>query len=172
MPAACEQERILSVTELTDRMRRTLEGTFPFVWVRGEIGELSFPGSGHIYFTLKDAGAQLQCVWFRDRQMRGRNFDPLTGEIFAEPRPDPVRLLRQGSELFCAGQISVYGPRGRYQLIVELVQAGGQGLLAQAFEAQTGAGCPRFFCRGAQTSAACQSQPRGAGDVTCRGRHP
>ena len=89
MPAACEQERILSVTELTDRMRRTLEGTFPFVWVRGEIGELSFPGSGHIYFTLKDAGAQLQCVWFRDRQMRGRNFDPLTGEIFAEPRPDP-----------------------------------------------------------------------------------
>ena len=57
MPAACEQERILSVTELTDRMRRTLEGTFPFVWVRGEIGELSFPGSGHIYFTLKDAGA-------------------------------------------------------------------------------------------------------------------
>ena len=126
MPAACEQERILSVTELTDRMRRTLEGAFPFVWVRGEIGELSFPGSGHIYFTLKDAGAQLQCVWFRDRQMRGRNFDPLTGEIFAEPRPDPVRLLRQGSELFCAGQISVYGPRGRYQLIVELVQAGGR----------------------------------------------
>ena len=84
MPAACEQERILSVTELTDRMRRTLEGTFPFVWVRGEIGELSFPGSGHIYFTL----------------------------------------------------------------------------------------CSRFFCRGAQTSAACQSQPRGAGDVTCRGCHP
>ena len=168
MPAACEQERILSVTELTDRMRRTLEGAFPFVWVRGEIGELSFPGSGHIYFTLKDAGAQLQCVWFRDRQIRGRNFDPLTGEIFAEPRPEPVRLLRQGSELFCAGQISVYGPRGRYQLIVELVQAGGQGLRG----AQTGAGCPRFFCRGAQTSAACQSQPRGAGDVTCRGCHP
>ncbi|MEQ2653067.1 exodeoxyribonuclease VII large subunit [Desulfovibrio piger] len=145
MPAACEQERILSVTELTDRMRRTLEGTFPFVWVRGEIGELSFPGSGHIYFTLKDAGAQLQCVWFRDRQMRGRNFDPLTGEIFAEPRPDPVRLLRQGSELFCAGQISVYGPRGRYQLIVELVQAGGQGLLAQAFEERKQALAARGF---------------------------
>ena len=145
MPAACEQERILSVTELTDRMRRTLEGTFPFVWVRGEIGELSFPGSGHIYFTLKDAGAQLQCVWFRDRQRRGRNFDPLTGEIFAEPRPDPVRLLRQGSELFCAGQISVYGPRGRYQLIVELVQAGGQGLLAQAFEKRKQALAARGF---------------------------
>ena len=145
MPAACEQERILSVTELTDRMRRTLEGTFPFVWVRGEIGELSFPGSGHVYFTLKDAGAQLQCVWFRDRQMRGRNFDPLTGEIFAEPRPDPVRLLRQGSELFCAGQISVYGPRGRYQLIVELVQAGGQGLLAQAFEERKQALAARGF---------------------------
>uniref|UniRef100_UPI003AB27717 exodeoxyribonuclease VII large subunit n=1 Tax=Desulfovibrio sp. TaxID=885 RepID=UPI003AB27717 len=145
MPATCEQERILSVTELTDRMRRTLEGAFPFVWVRGEIGELSFPGSGHIYFTLKDAGAQLQCVWFRDRQIRGRNFDPLTGEIFAEPRPDPVRLLRQGSELFCAGQISVYGPRGRYQLIVELVQAGGQGLLAQAFEERKQALAARGF---------------------------
>lgn len=134
MPAAYDHERILSVSELTDRMRRALEGGFPFVWVRGEIGELSFPGSGHIYFTLKDAGAQLQCVWFRDRQLRGRNFDPLTGEIFSEPRPDPVRLLRQGTEVFCAGQISIYGPRGRYQLMVELVQAGGRGLLAQAFE--------------------------------------
>ena len=77
--------------------------------------------------------------------MRGRNFDPLTGEIFAEPRPDPVRLLRQGSELFCAGQISVYGPRGRYQLIVELVQAGGQGLLAQAFEERKQALAARGF---------------------------
>lgn len=134
MPAVAGHERILSVSELTDRMRRTLEGTFPFVWVRGEVGNLSCPGSGHIYFTLKDAAAQLQCVWFRDRQMRGRNFDPLTGEIFSEPKPDPVRLLRQGSELFCAGQIGVYGPRGQYQLMVELVQAAGQGLLAQAFE--------------------------------------
>ena len=49
------QEAILSVRELTEQLRKTLEGRFPFVWVRGEVTNLTRPGSGHVYFTLKDA---------------------------------------------------------------------------------------------------------------------
>lgn len=126
---------ILSVRELTEELRRSLEGRFPFVWVRGEVTNLTRPGSGHVYFSLKDQDAQLQCVWFRQRQGRGgQAFDPLTGEVFDAPRPAPVDLLRNGLDVLCAGRISVYAPRGQYQLAVELAQPAGEGLLAQAFE--------------------------------------
>lgn len=127
-------EAILSVRALTERLRRTLETRYPFVWVRGEVSNLSRPASGHVYFSLKDAEAQLQCVWFRSRQREGRNFDPLTGEVFEGPRPSPLAALANGLELLCAGRVSVYAPRGQYQLVVELVQPAGAGLLAQAFE--------------------------------------
>jgi len=71
------QEAILSVRELTEQLRKTLEGRFPFVWVRGEVTNLTRPGSGHVYFTLKDADAQLQCVWFRHMQRQNsQGFDP------------------------------------------------------------------------------------------------
>lgn len=125
---------ILSVRALTERLRRTLETRYPFVWVRGEVSNLSRPASGHVYFSLKDAEAQLQCVWFRSRQWEGRNFDPLTGEVFEGSRPSPLAALANGLELLCAGRVSVYAPRGQYQLVVELVQPAGAGLLAQAFE--------------------------------------
>ena len=131
------QDGILTVRALTEQLRRSLEGRFPFVWVRGEVSNLSRPGSGHIYFSLKDQDAQLQCVWFRGQQRQaeqGRAFDPLTGEVFDTPRPSPLELLRNGLDLLCAGRVSVYAPRGQYQLLVELVQPTGQGLLAQAFE--------------------------------------
>lgn len=131
------QDDILTVRALTEQLRRSLEGRFPFVWVRGEVSNLSRPGSGHVYFSLKDQEAQLQCVWFRSRQRQaeqGQTFDPLTGEVFDSPRPSPLELLRNGLNMLCAGRISVYGPRGQYQLLVELAQPAGQGLLAQAFE--------------------------------------
>ncbi|MBD5626536.1 MAG: exodeoxyribonuclease VII large subunit [Desulfovibrio sp.] len=131
---ATPPEAILSVRALTERLRRTLETRYPFVWVRGEVSNLSRPASGHVYFSLKDAEAQLQCVWFRSRQREGRNFDPLTGEVFEGPRPSPLAALANGLELLCAGRVSVYAPRGQYQLVVELVQPAGAGLLAQAFE--------------------------------------
>lgn len=131
---AAAPEAILSVRALTERLRRTLETRYPFVWVRGEVSNLSRPASGHVYFSLKDAEAQLQCVWFRSRQREGRNFDPLTGEVFEGPRPSPLAALANGLELLCAGRVSVYAPRGQYQLVVELVQPAGAGLLAQAFE--------------------------------------
>ncbi len=117
------QDGILTVRALTEHLRRSLEGRFPFVWVRGEVSNLSRPGSGHIYFSLKDQDAQLQCVWFRGQQRQAEQeqaFDPLTGEVFDRPRPSPLELLRNGLNMLCAGRISVYAPRGQYQLLVEL----------------------------------------------------
>lgn len=131
------QDGILTVRALTEQLRKSLEGRFPFVWVRGEVSNLSRPGSGHVYFSLKDQDAQLQCVWFRGQQRQieqGQQFDPLTGEVFDKPRPSPLELLRNGLDLLCAGRVSVYALRGQYQLVVELVQPAGEGLLAQAFE--------------------------------------
>lgn len=131
------RDGILTVRELTELLRKSLEGRFPFVWVRGEVSNLSRPGSGHIYFSLKDQEAQLQCVWFRAQQReleQGRRFDPLTGEVFDKPRPAAQDLLKNGLDVLCAGRLSVYAPRGQYQLLIELIQPAGLGLLAQAFE--------------------------------------
>jgi exodeoxyribonuclease VII large subunit len=127
---------VLGVRELTEQLRGALEGKFPFVWVRGEVSNLSRPGSGHIYFSLKDADAQLQCVWFRQKQQSARQgFDPLTGEVLDPDAPSPLDMLRNGLDALCAGRVTVYAPRGQYQLVVDLVQPAGEGLLAQAFEA-------------------------------------
>lgn len=128
---------IQTVSSLTEQLRKSLESGFPFVWVKGEVTNLSRPASGHIYFSLKDARSQLQCVWFLGSQKKkaaGARFDPLTGEVFDTPRPEPVSMLRNGMEILCAGAISVYASRGQYQLLVRLVQQAGVGLLAMAFE--------------------------------------
>ena len=69
------------------------------------------------------------------QRQNSQGFDPLTGEVFDAPRPSPLELLRNGLDVLCAGRITLYAPRGQYQLAVELVQPAGEGLLAQAFEA-------------------------------------
>ncbi|MDD6180637.1 MAG: exodeoxyribonuclease VII large subunit [Desulfovibrionaceae bacterium] len=126
---------VLTVRELTERLRGLVEGRFPFVWVRGEVTDLSRPGSGHVYFTLKDGEAQLACVWFRQRQRDVESFDPLTGEVFEDgPRPSLAARLANGQQLCCAGAVRVYAPRGRYQLAVEFAQEAGRGQLAALFE--------------------------------------
>lgn len=126
---------ILSVRDLTDALRRKVEGAFPFVWVKGEVSNLSRPASGHVYFSLKDADALLNCVWFRGQQRPAEKFDPLTGEVFPDgPRKSMAQTLENGQQLLCAGRVSVYAPRGSYQLIVELVQEAGLGHLHAAFE--------------------------------------
>ena len=89
---------IQSVRQLTEQLRRMVERHFPFVWVRGEVGNLARPASGHFFFTLKDADAQLQCVWFRQQQRQRGTFDPLTGEVFETPPPAPEELLRPAGE--------------------------------------------------------------------------
>jgi len=128
-------EGILTVRELTECLRQCLEGRFPFVWVRGEVTNLSRPSSGHVYFSLKDQDSQVQCVWFLQQQRRSQGrFDPLTGEVHDKERISPLEALRNGLSAVCAGRISVFSLRGCYQLVVEVLQSEGQGGLAQLFE--------------------------------------
>jgi exodeoxyribonuclease VII large subunit len=111
---------IFSVRELTQAVKATLEGEFPIVWVRGQVSNLSRPGSGHVYFTLKDGEACLASVWFKSQQWQ----------------PAAARAaLADGQEVVCAGRLTVYPPRGTYQLVVEMVQDQGLGALFLEFEA-------------------------------------
>lgn len=126
---------ILSVSQVTRQINDKLEGAFPFVWVQGQVTNLSRPFSGHVYFSLKDENSMLAAVWFKNKRRESEKFDPLTGEIFEDgPKPDLSGTLSNGDEIACAGRISVYGPRGQYQLIVELAQEVGQGKLHAEFE--------------------------------------
>src|SRR5215470_8188683 len=108
--------KIFSVSELTGNIRRVLEKQLGKVWVTGEITNLRAQSSGHIYFTLKDAGAQLSCVVFRNEVVVNR------------------ALLQEGRKVVLEGQITVYEPRGQYQLRVSGAQLQGLGALQAAFE--------------------------------------
>ncbi|SDB57861.1 Exodeoxyribonuclease VII large subunit [Desulfonatronum thiosulfatophilum] len=112
---------IFSVRELTQAVKATLEGEFPLIWVRGQVSNLSRPGSGHIYFTLKDGDACLGAVWFKSQQW----------QIGSGGCP----RIADGQEVVCVGRLTVYPPRGTYQLVVEMVQDQGLGALFMAFEA-------------------------------------
>jgi len=107
---------VLSVTELTRQIKHLLEGQVGRVWVSGEITNLRFQSSGHTYFTLKDAGAQLNCVLFR-------------GEVKVDRS-----LLQDGRKVTLQGEVTVYEPRGQYQLQVTAVELEGLGALQAAFE--------------------------------------
>jgi len=111
-----QPEHVLSVTELTREIRDVLEGHIGAVWVEGEISNYRLQSSGHQYFTLKDAGAQLSCVMFRGAARYG------------------VRLT-EGAQVQLHGEISVYEARGQYQMVVKQAQLKGQGSLQAQFEA-------------------------------------
>lgn len=119
-----------TVGELTRAIKDVLTDEFPFVWVRGQVANLARPGSGHIYFSLKDAEASLNVVWFKSNQWSGTPGD----QSAAMPGGLPGGLA-EGAQVVCAGRIDVYAPRGVYQLIAELVRAEGVGDLWLAFEA-------------------------------------
>ncbi|MCH5276636.1 MAG: exodeoxyribonuclease VII large subunit [Desulfovibrionaceae bacterium] len=128
-------DSIFSVRELTERLRQMVEQRFPYAWVRGEVTNLSRPSSGHVYFSLREGDALLGCVWFAGRQKSQERFDPLTGEVWEDgPRPSLALSLENGQEIVCAGRLSVYGPRGAYQMIVDLARESGQGRWYLAFE--------------------------------------
>lgn len=128
-------DHILSVSALTAAIKGTLEASFPFVWVRGQVMNLSRPSSGHLYFSLRDEESSLAAVWFKGNQKEGERFDPLTGEVYEEgPRESLAVSLENGQEVVCAGRIAVYGPRGVYQLVVEIAQDAGRGRLHEEFE--------------------------------------
>ncbi len=107
--------KILTVSRLTALIKGVLEENFEHVWVEGEVSNLAMPVSGHLYFTLKDAGAQLRCVMFRAsaRALRFR--------------------LKDGMALVVRGRLSLFEPRGEYQLIVEYLEPQGIGALQLAF---------------------------------------
>jgi exodeoxyribonuclease VII large subunit len=109
--------RVESVSEFTRRVKALLESSVRPGWVRGEVSNLRAQSSGHVYFSLKDAGAQLACVLFRgDAARQGV-------------------ALRDGVQVVVFGEISVYEVRGQYQLIVRLVVDDGVGRLQKEFEA-------------------------------------
>ncbi|MFO7708980.1 MAG: exodeoxyribonuclease VII large subunit [Desulfobacterales bacterium] len=114
--AADTARRVLTVSELTARIKSLLEKNFPFVWICGEISNLRIPGSGHLYFTLKDESAQVAAVMFRN-QNRQLKFRP-----------------EDGMSVIGLGRISLYEPRGSYQIILEYLEPAGIGALQVAFE--------------------------------------
>jgi exodeoxyribonuclease VII large subunit len=125
---------IFEVRELTGAVKDVLESQFPFVWVRGEVGGVSRPASGHVYFNLKDAQARLSVVWFRRSQrcVAPGGVDPRTGEVLEH---GCTTELTEGTTVLVAGRLSVFEPQGAYQLVAELVQEQGAGQLAMQFEA-------------------------------------
>jgi exodeoxyribonuclease VII large subunit len=110
------QRRIYTVSELTTSIKVLLESQFPFIWISGEVSNFKKPSSGHFYFTLKDESAQIASVMFRN-QNRGVHFE-----------------LEDGLHILGLGRISVYEPRGSYQIILEYIEPRGIGALQLAFE--------------------------------------
>ncbi|HRP05712.1 MAG TPA: exodeoxyribonuclease VII large subunit, partial [Opitutaceae bacterium] len=111
------QDRVATVTEFTRRVKGLLESQIPPGWVRGEVSNLRRQSSGHVYFSLKDAGAQLSAVLFRGDAQR-----------------QSVEL-RDGQQVVVFGEISVYEARGNYQLIARVIVDDGVGKLQREFEA-------------------------------------
>ena len=112
-----QTSKILTVAELTRAIRGTLETKFRAVWVQGEISNYKLHPSGHQYFTLKDARAQIACVIFRNTM------------------PPLRQPLADGAQVQVYGQVSVFEARGQYQLSVQILQPRGLGLLQAKFEA-------------------------------------
>lgn len=108
---------VLSVGTLTANIRQLLQEHFSRVWVEGEVSNFKRHSSGHLYFTLKDASAQLRCVMFRS-DARSLRFEPADGML-----------------VHAGGQVSVYDARGEYQLVARRMRLAGEGAMRKAFEA-------------------------------------
>ncbi|MBU2055870.1 MAG: exodeoxyribonuclease VII large subunit [Proteobacteria bacterium] len=112
---------ILTVSMLNERIKSLLEEGFVLVWVEGEVSNLRRPASGHLYFTLKDSKSQIRAVIFRN--------------LFARPRGRTSDFaLEEGMSVVCRARLTVYPPRGEYQLVVDAVEPRGLGALQKAFE--------------------------------------
>ena len=116
-PSDSTQRNIITVTQLNRATSQLLADHFYSVLVEGEISNLSIPASGHIYFSLKDANAQVRCAMFRTRQSR----------LMFKPE--------NGKQVIIKAQVSLYEPRGDYQLIVDDIEEAGDGALRRAFDA-------------------------------------
>lgn len=108
---------VLSVTQLTFAIKQKLEASFPSLSVQGEVSNLRKQSSGHIYFTLKDEGAQVSAVLFRGNAL------------------NLARPLKEGDQIVIQGELSLYPPRGNYQIIVRTVEFSGVGDLLKKLHA-------------------------------------
>jgi len=111
------QRNILTVTQLNRATSQLLGEHFLSILVEGEISNLSMPSSGHLYFSLKDANAQVRCAMFKTQQRR------------------LVFKLKNGKQVVVKAQVSLYEPRGDFQLIIESVEEAGDGALRRTFDA-------------------------------------
>jgi len=110
------RDQVLTPSQLNTLARDLLEGAFPLVLVEGEIGNLSRPGSGHLYFTLKDARAQVRCALFK-------------------PKSQWLKFLpREGLKVVARGRLTLYEARGDYQLVCDSLEEAGEGALRRAFD--------------------------------------
>ena len=107
----------ISVSELTSKLKELIESNFSNIWIQGEISNFKHHSSGHMYFTLKDQGAELRCIMFRGFN-QGIHFKP-----------------EDGMDVILKGKITVYEPRGQYQVMVQNMEPAGVGTLFLAFEA-------------------------------------
>ena len=107
---------IFTVSRLNIEVKSALEGSFPLLWVTGEISNLAAPRSGHLYFTLKESGAQVRCAMFRSRRNLSRF------------------QAKDGMQVIVRARVTLYEPRGDYQLIIDHMEQAGEGLLRQQVE--------------------------------------
>lgn len=116
MSSLARDRQVLRPSQLNALARDLLEGSFPMVWVEGEISNFSRPASGHAYFTLKDERAQVRCALFRGKAQALR-FQP-----------------RDGMAVLARGRLTLYEARGDYQLVLDHLEEAGEGALRRAFE--------------------------------------
>lgn len=109
---------VLTVSQLNGSVRELLEFNYGRIWLRGEISNLSAPSSGHLYFTLKDDGAQVRAAMFKGARTAARLQQP----------------PKNGQQVLVRARVSLYAPRGDYQLLVEHLEDAGRGALQQAYE--------------------------------------
>src|SRR6185295_8690203 len=103
-------------SQLNTLARDLLEGTFPLIWVEGELGNVSRPSSGHLYFVLKDARAQVRCAMFK-------------------PKSTWLKFIpREGMRVLARGRLTLYEARGEYQLVLDHMEEAGEGALRRAYE--------------------------------------
>ncbi len=114
-PSCASRKDPWSVSTLNRNIKQCLS-EFPTLWIQGEVSNLTIPRSGHAYFTLKDTHAQVACAWFRAKQFNS------------------AIQLKEGLQICVQAHVSLYEPRGNYQLIIDHIEPLGQGALYQAFE--------------------------------------
>lgn len=115
-PPDTDDRKALTPSQLNALARNLLEDAFPLIWVEGELGNLSRPASGHLYFTLKDDRAQVRCALFK-------------------PKSQWLKFVpREGLRVLARGRLTLYEARGDYQLILDTMEEAGEGALRRAFE--------------------------------------